>query len=73
MKSKTRLNSNTRRIVRVKKAFILVSEQLVNIFVIYHKTLLNNRDFLFESQYSIDIKQNDNVHAHVVDASLYMI
>ena len=73
IKFKIRLNLNTRRIIRVKKTFILILEQLVNIFVIYHKTLLNDRDFLFESQCSIDIRQNDDIYTYVVDASFYMI
>ena len=73
MKTKARSNSNIKRIIKNKKIVTIALNQLIEVLVIYHDEFLDNRDFLFESQCSIDMKQNDNVYAHIVNSTLHII
>lgn len=51
--SKARLYSNTRRIIQAQKSISLLSELTTSVLVFFNeRSLSDDRDFLFESQYS---------------------
>lgn len=72
--SKARLYSNTRRIIQAQKSINLSSELTTSVLVFFNeRSLSDDRDFLFESQYSWDLKYDDDVFAHVVNIDLSFV
>ena len=65
-----RSKSHVKRIIRFRQTYTLMSNDLTKISVIYHDLLSNDKDFLFESQCSYDLKYEKKVYAHVVDNNL---
>ena len=56
IKTKTCSNFNIKRIIKNKKTITIILNQLIEVSIIYHDEFFDDRDFLFESQCSIDIK-----------------
>ena len=65
-----RIISNVKRTIRSRQIYILMFDELAEIFVIYHDFLSNDRDFLFESHCQYDLDYDDDVYAHVVNNDL---
>ena len=63
----TKKDVDQKRIVKSKTNFSISTKTIVKVSVFYHDSLSNDRDFLFESQCSQSLNQNDEVFAHVVD------
>lgn len=66
-------NSHIKRIIRARKTFIVQLRTIVNVLIIYHNELLNDKNFLFESQCSKYLEHDDEVFAHIMNASLFFI
>ena len=67
----TRKN-DIKKIVRVKKTFIILFNQTINVFIIYQRfdgnfLLFENRDYFFESQCSHHLNDQGDVYAHLID------
>lgn len=72
--SKARLHSNTRCIIQAQKLINLSSELTTSVFVFFNeKSLSNDRNFLFESQYSQNLRHDDDVFAHIVNVKLSFV
>lgn len=72
--SKVRLHSNTRRIIRAQKSINLSSELTTSVLVFFNeRSLSDDWDFLFESQYSQNLKHDDDVFAHIVNVKLSFV
>ena len=63
--------SHVKRIIRFRQTYILMSDDLTKIFVIYHESLFDNKDFLFEFHCQYDLKYDDDVYVHVVNNNLF--
>lgn len=72
---KVRKNVNIRRIVRVKDRTVISLNALIQLSVLMRQLnqLSCNRDLIFESCYTHNLDQSDNLYAHVVDASLCFV
>ena len=72
--SKAHLHSNTRRIIQAQKSINLSSELTTSVFVFFNeKSLSDDRNFLFESQYSQNLRHDDDVFAHIVNIKLSFV
>lgn len=72
--SKVHLHSNTRRIIQAQKLINLSSELTTSVFVFFNeRSLSDDWDFLFESQYSQNLRHDDNIFAHIVNVKLFFI
>ena len=69
----TRQQSHLKRTMRVKFNTVISSHSTIDIFMIYHESLFNDRDFLFEFQCFNDLDNDDEIYAHVVDFSLIFV
>ena len=65
-----RIISNVKRIIRSRQIYILMLDELIEILVIYHNVLSDDRDFLFESHCQYDLNYDDDVYVHVVNNDL---
>ena len=63
-------NADQRRTVRSKADFKVPPETTIKVPVAYHDSLPDDRNFLFEPQCHQPLGQDDNVFAHIVDASM---
>ena len=63
-------NFDQRRIIRSKVSFKISAKATVQMSMSYHDNLSNDRDFLFEFQCNQFLDLNENVFAHIVNASL---
>lgn len=68
-----RTNSYIKRIICVRKIFIIQSKTIINVSIIYYNKLSNNKDFLFKSQCFEYLEHNNEVFAYIVNASLFFI
>ena len=66
-----RIISHVKRIIRFRQAYILMSNDLAKISVIYHESFFDDRNFLFESYCQYDLKYDDDVYVHVVNNNLF--
>ena len=66
----SRFTSHIKRTIRSRQAYTLMPGDLMEVPVIYHGALPDDRDFLFESHCQYDLGYNGGVYAHVVDNSL---
>ncbi len=72
--SKVHLHSNTRRIIQAQKSINLSSELTTLVFIFFNeRSLSDDWDFLFESQYSQNLRHDDNIFAHIVNVKLSFI
>ena len=69
----SRVISNVKRIIRSRQIYILMLDELAEIFVIYHDFLSDDRDFLFEFHCQYDLDYDDDVYAHVVNNDLVKV
>ena len=69
----SRTISNVKRIIRSRQTYILMSDDLAKMFVIYHDSLSDDRDFLFEFHCQYDLEYDDDVYVHFVDNNLSKI
>ena len=60
-----------KRIIRNRKTFIVLLDQLIEISIIFRHDLSKNKNFLFESQCSTYLNQNDDVFVHIVDSNFF--
>ena len=70
---KARENSHIKRIVRIKFITQISLKSTTRVSVSYHESISENRNFLFESQYTQNLEIDDEIYAHVVDNSLFFI
>ena len=61
---------NVKRIIRSRQIYILMLDELAEIFVTYHDFLSDDRDFLFEFHCQYDLDYDDDVYVHVVNNDL---
>ena len=66
-----RITSHVKRIIRSRQTYILQFDDLAQIFVTYHDSFSNDRDFLFEFHCQYDLNYDDDVYAHVVNNNLF--
>ena len=69
----SRTTSHVKRTIRSRQTYILQSDDFAKIFVTYHDSLSDDRDFLFEFHCQYDLEYDDDVYAHVVDSNLFKI
>ena len=62
-----------KRIIRNRKIFVVLFDQLTEISITFRDDLSKNKDFLFESQCSTYLNQNDDVFAHIVDSNFFFV
>lgn len=62
-----------KRIVQVKFNTIISSHSTIEISIIYHQSLFDDRDFLFEFQCFNNFDNNDEVYVHVIDFFLIFV
>ena len=60
----SRTTSHVKRIIRFRQAYILMFNDLTKMSVIYHDSLFDDRNFLFESHCQYDLEYDDDVYAH---------
>ena len=58
-----------RKTILVKIIIIILILSIMSMLITYRDILLNNKNFLFESQYKQNLERNKNVFAHIVDFS----
>ena len=71
--SVNREKSHVKRIIRNQKIFTMLLDELIKISVIFYDDLSNDKNFLFESQCTTYLNQNENVFAHIIDSNLFFI
>ncbi len=72
--SKAHLHSNTRRIIQAQKSINLSSELMTSVFIFFNeKSLFDDRDFLFEFQYSQNLRHDDDIFTHIVNIKLSFV
>lgn len=72
--SKVRLHSNIRRIIQAQKSISLSLKLMTSVLIFFNeKSLSDDRDFLFKSQYSQDLRHDDDVFAHIVNVDLSFV
>ena len=64
-------DSHIKRIIRVKKTFIIYLKT-TNVFITYNENLLNDRNFLFESYCSENLNRENEVYAHIIDFLFFL-
>ena len=67
----SRVISHVKRIIRFRQTYILMSDDLTKISVIYHDSFSDDRNFLFESHCQYDLKYDDDVYVHVINNNLF--
>ena len=67
----SRATSHVKRIIRSRQTYILQFDDFAKIFVTYHDSLFDDRDFLFESHCQYDLEYDDDVYAHIVNSNLF--
>ena len=67
----SRITSHVKRIIRSRQTYILQFDDFAKIFVTYHDSFSDDRDFLFESHCQYDLDYDDDVYAHVVNNNLF--
>ena len=67
----SRAISHVKRIIRSRQTYILQFDDFAKIFVTYHDSLSDDRDFLFEFHCQYDLEYDDDVYAHVVNSNLF--
>ena len=65
--------SHVKRIIRFRQTYILMPNDLAKIFVTYHDSFSDDRNFLFESHCQYDLEYDDDVYAHVIDSNLFKV
>ncbi len=72
--SKAHLHSNTRCIIWAQKSISLSSELMTSVLIFFNeRSLFDNWNFLFESQYNWNLKYDDDIFAYVVNINLSFI
>ena len=67
----SRITSHVKRIIRFRQTYILMSDDLAKMSIIYHDSLSDDRDFLFEFHCQYDLEYDDDVYVHVIDNNLF--
>ena len=67
----SRATSHVKRIIRSRQTYILQFDDFAKIFVTYHDSFSDDRDFLFEFHCQYDLDYDDDVYAHVVNSNLF--
>ena len=65
-------NSHIKRIIRVKKTFTIYSKT-TNVFITYNENLSNDKNFLFESHYSENLRRKNEIYAYIIDFSFFFV
>ena len=68
-----RVKSHIKRIVRVRKIFIVQFDELTLVSMTYQNDLSNDKIFLFESQCVEHLRHDDDVFVHIIDVLLIFI
>ena len=63
--------SHVKRIIRFRQTYTLQFDDFAKIFVTYHDSLSDDKNFLFESHCQYDLDYDDDVYAHVVNNNLF--
>ena len=68
---RNRADAYVKRIIRSRRAYIFLSDDLAEIPITYHDFLSNDRNFFFEFQCQYDLKYEEEIYAHVVDSNFF--
>ena len=68
-----RIQSYFKCIIRNKFSIIITSNIIAKIFIVYNDTILENRDFLFEPDYSQDFGFTNEILIHIINFTISMI
>ena len=68
---RNRVTSHVKRTIRSQRVYTLMFNDLIEILITYYDALSNDRNFLFESQCSYELKYESEIYAHVVDSNFF--
>ena len=69
----TRFKSNVKRTIRNQKTYIVLSNEIIKISIIFSDDLSSDRNFLFEFQCNQYLNQNDDVFVHIMNVNLFFV
>ena len=67
----SRTTSHVKRTIRSRQTYILQFDDFAKIFVTYHDSFFDDKDFLFEFHCQYDLEYDDDVYVHVVNSKLF--
>ena len=68
-----RVKSHVKRIVRIRKTFIVQFDELTYMSMTHRDNLSNDKNFLFEFQCVEHLRHDDDVFAHIIDVLLFFV
>ena len=68
---RNRITSHVKRTIRSQRVYTFMLDDLTEVSITYHDALSNDKNFLFESQCSYELKYENKVYAHVVDSNFF--
>ena len=62
-----------KRIIKIKFIFILLFNFIMNLLINYYDTLFNDRDYLFEPEFSIFLNKKEEVFVYIIDSFIIFV
>ena len=70
---RNRVDAHVKRIIRLRRIYTLLSDDLTEVSITYHDFLSNEKNLFFEPQCQYDLKYEKKVYVHVVDSNFFKV